>query len=696
MSGPDITIERPGSDAVWCGTCEAYSDDVGNGPSCGHQPTYFCTPFPHASDCPDPEQCQGGPEAWAALEAEVWGEVLEEYVARPHGTDWTDDEAHERYDDKLIVRWARLIVDDETYGPSVRARCAHILEPTADTPTPPSTVEPEEAPTVSAPNTIAERHRGKVSAISPEVLEHCNVRTEHRGEIGPGLVFPYRQNGTVIDVFRPDHPGEGPRYLWPKGQSLIFNVITTEGGTVAIVEGTRQALAFASWAPAGVETWGMNGCRGWNTRENGRGVPNPELDRVKGRHVLLSFDADRHTNPNVYEAARKLRDECLERAALSVRFIDAGGEGTDGVDDLLDGIDEDKRALWLLSRIDGATEELGDPPPRKDEAPSLFMTGDAFVLDQPEGIPAVWGRDSEVLWAEGEPFELVAPPGVGKTTVMGQVVAGLLGLRTEVLGYPVTSARRVLYLASDRPRQIGRSLRRQFGPEDRDVLNERLVIWRGPPPADFAQYPEKLVEMCREADASHVVLDSLKDMAVGLSDDTVGSGLNRAMQLVVAAGIELAATHHQRKGQNGVKPKTLEDVYGSTWITAGAGWVVLLWGQAGDLLVDLIHLKQPAETIGPLKLEHDHHAGLTTVHQGTDALALLRRRKQLTTTDLARVMFDKPSGTVTPNERLKAARQLNKLVRAGLAEIEADASKGGDGGRSAAIYRPSDGSGGTL
>ena len=48
----------------------------------------------------------------------------------------------------------------------------------------------------------------------------------------------------------------------------------------------------------------------------------------------------------------------------------------------------------------------------------------------------------------------------------------------------------------------------------------------------------------------------------------------------------------------------------------GAGSVVLLWGSAGDVLVELVHLKQPVAQVGPLRIDHDHNTGVTSVDRG--------------------------------------------------------------------------------
>jgi hypothetical protein len=162
-----------------------------------------------------------------------------------------------------------------------------------------------------------------------------------------------------------------------------------------------------------------------------------------------------------------------------------------------------------------------------------------------------------------------------------------------------------------------------------------------------------------------VVIDSLKDVARDLSKDETGSAVAAAFQHAVADGIQVAALHHQRKTPSGVgaaAPKRLADVYGSTWITAATGSVVLLWGDPGDPLVEMRHLKQPAEEIGPYTVQHDHEAGLPTIYRGVDLYALLLRSAGgLTVKDAAAALFvtTKP----TRNEVEKARRKLELLAR---------------------------------
>lgn len=280
--------------------------------------------------------------------------------------------------------------------------------------------------------------------------------------------------------------------------------------------------------------------------------------------------------------------------------------------------------------------------------------------------PPIWGRDDEVLWPDGESLVIAAPTGVGKTTLTAQVVRSMIGLGGDVLGYPVTECERVLYLAMDRPQQIRRALRRIFTEDEQAVLDERLVVYPAPLPGDLGRDPALLVGLAAQVGADRIVMDSVKDAVAKVADDESGGNFNRAVQLCNAEGVSSALLHHQRKGQAGAKPNRLEDVYGSSWITAGAGSVILLWGEAGSGSAELIHLKTPSTPVGPLSIEIDTFAGTMNVTRGWDPLTWLRNRGERggQVPDAARAMTGKEP---TKASRDRARRKLESLIARGVA-----------------------------
>lgn len=308
------------------------------------------------------------------------------------------------------------------------------------------------------------------------------------------------------------------------------------------------------------------------------------------------------------------------------------------------------------------------------------LDGATALLDVSATAPAVWGHGSRVAWAKGETCVVAGPPGVGKGTLAQQVALRRAGVMTDtpVLGLPVEQdERRVLYIAADRPHQARRSMARMVAEDERTALRDRLVVHTGLLSMDVGEGQSKdLLRYVQRFGAGTVVIDSLKDLALSLAKEEVGQAAHRAFQRLLDEGVEVMILHHTRKAQgDNPTPRKLDDVYGSTWVTAGAGSVLVLEGEGGARTVTLHHVKQPAAPIGPMDLLHDHIAGTTTVRPSVEDL--LTTKEGTTVADAARIL----SGTEKPDRAAKeqARRSLEDLVKEGEATREA--------GEGAARYR---------
>lgn len=302
-----------------------------------------------------------------------------------------------------------------------------------------------------------------------------------------------------------------------------------------------------------------------------------------------------------------------------------------------------------------------------ERTPYVFTPGGSFILDGSDRPASWWGAGDNIIGADGEALLIAGGQGTGKTTVAQQLALGRAGLPeyANLLGYPVTPTRgRVLYLAMDRPRQIARSLRRMVGEAMRAELDDKLTVWEGPPPHDLARDTRLLTVMAQDAGATHVIVDSLKDAAMKLSEDEGGAAWNRARQTALHAGVNLTELHHSRKAdRTGAEKPSVDSIYGSTWITSGAGSVLLLNGAPGDPIINLHHVKQPMAEIGPLKITHEPSTGSTTIWETANLVALARATGGLSALAAAEAMFDtdKPDA----NQKAKARRSLQALTRAG-------------------------------
>jgi hypothetical protein len=83
---------------------------------------------------------------------------------------------------------------------------------------------------------------------------------------------------------------------------------------------------------------------------------------------------------------------------------------------------------------------------------SGLRDGLTFIQAVEAEAPQLWGAGhGQIVWPSGEPLYVVGPTGVGKTTIMGQLALGRLGLRREVLGMPIEKDDRPVVAATRCP-----------------------------------------------------------------------------------------------------------------------------------------------------------------------------------------------------------------------------------------------------
>lgn len=151
------------------------------------------------------------------------------------------------------------------------------------------------------------------------------------------------------------------KYISPKGSSILGHVRhVPDADTVLIVEGTKQSLAAASWAPAGVGVYAMAGCYNWRRD----GVPMNALSVCRKKDVVIVLDGDAATNRNVFDAGIRLKEAIRNEGANTVTFTRLVASGTKGLDDVLATRAESDRTSYLMSLIGNTHSKPADKKPQ--------------------------------------------------------------------------------------------------------------------------------------------------------------------------------------------------------------------------------------------------------------------------------------------------------------------------------------------
>jgi hypothetical protein len=242
---------------------------------------------------------------------------------------------------------------------------------------------------------------------------------------------------------RPGNNGRAMKVDWPTGQTSILGCIRFVPGSTrdVLVEGQRQALAVASYAPDDVSVWCMNGDHGVHAKIKDR------LTRFSGHQVTVMVDGDWRRNDQVGKAVLESVPNVLtDIGASEILVADVGGIGTDGIDDIIGRTVPEHRAALLAKILDGArpvrdrrleqeterqlmllqareqaqkvflAKTMGEPPD-----PSGTLLGD--LLAEPDDAPVyrVTG-----LWPTGGNVILSAQRKAGKTTLRDNLIRCLV------------------------------------------------------------------------------------------------------------------------------------------------------------------------------------------------------------------------------------------------------------------------------
>ena len=195
----------------------------------------------------------------------------------------------------------------------------------------------------------------------------------------PAILFPWtNEAGDVSYQVRPDNPTDDPRsgkprkYVFQAGVAPVLWAVrpVAEADQILIVEGTKQCLAAASYAPPEIGVYGIAGCRSWQIDNN----PIADLIVADSREVVVILDADAAENPQVYEAGVKMAEALEMEGATKVTFGRLPGSGKSGLDDVLGGRPASRRASYLASIITKAKPKPADTKPRGKKKPTGVPT----------------------------------------------------------------------------------------------------------------------------------------------------------------------------------------------------------------------------------------------------------------------------------------------------------------------------------
>lgn len=251
--------------------------------------------------------------------------------------------------------------------------------------------------------------------------------------------------------------------------------------------------------------------------------------------------------------------------------------------------DQDKRLLEMLNR---ARHKYPINPEIKVEGLQVFNWTELSELEIHVDwlIPGVLQRQGIMV--------IAGHPGVGKTQFTIQMLKHM-ALGKPFLGWENSEPRRVGFVSMEMGaaelKVFQEEMNKIHSPEELEVLGMNFQIVPIGQNLMFDQEADrkKIIQFIEEQRLEVVGFDSLSKTTLGsLEESKVKEVMDFADTLRIEHDCSVVFIHHNRKGQVGnKKPKNLEDLYGSFYITATATTVIGLWQNQQNYEIEISYLK---------------------------------------------------------------------------------------------------------
>lgn len=366
--------------------------------------------------------------------------------------------------------------------------------------------------------------------------------------------------------------------------------------------------------------------------------PVPSIDEVK---TLANWTSDMHSLFNksredvmqVDENGSKLFDRSSGMARMAYYGAEQGWNDAQIMAVLVDLDDRwgkytnrrDREARYLVPLINRARQKHGYSGSLTDLALSALLKDQKPVAGE-EAVKMVWGFDDfvqaefkinwmlEDLFAVGGFGLLVAHPGVGKTTLAIQMGAQLaLGQEKFLRWDNKGGSKKILFLSLEMSKAplnhflglISNSY------QDRQQLNKNFLVapFGTPIPLDMPEGQQFLSNLMDEYMPDVLIIDSLQKVSSKeLTDEQAVKNLIHYLSTIRNKyNTSLLVIHHNRKKPNDAQKKSVElsDVYGSTYISTDADFVMNLHATTTDMVAVTMVKNRLGPTPEPFEIHRD-------------------------------------------------------------------------------------------